>query len=69
MLERYFAHDTSDQERRLLAVQAALEIAKASVGNWHGSEYSRVDDDLQTVKKELVGLADEIQAALEFDEE
>lgn len=31
MLKDYFAKLTTDQERRVMAVEAALEIAKASV--------------------------------------
>lgn len=65
MLEGYFwESEGREKSQRLLAVQAALEIAKASVGNAHNSEYSRVNDDLQTVAKEVSNLADAIQSAL-----
>ena len=66
MLDSYYGTGISrDQRQRLLAVQAALEIAKASVGNFHASTASRADDDLKNVAKEISGLADAIQAALD----
>ena len=65
MLDGYFATGSGfDKRQRLLAVQAALEIAKASVGSSTSATHSRVDDDLSNVAKEISNLADSIQAAL-----
>ncbi|PTA75386.1 hypothetical protein [Serratia sp. Nf2] len=75
MLDGYFDLDgdtgvkVAKNRKRLLAVQAALEIAKNSVGNAHQAVYSRADDDLSNVAKEVANLADAIQAALEEDDE
>ncbi|HBV0976700.1 MULTISPECIES: hypothetical protein [Enterobacteriaceae] len=63
MLEGYTIKTTEDRER-VLAVQAALEIAKASVGSVGASTQSRVAADLKAVANEISGLADAIQAAL-----
>ncbi|HBU6573860.1 TPA: hypothetical protein MC588_003337 [Citrobacter amalonaticus] len=63
MLEGYTTKTTEDRER-VLAVQAALEIAKASVGSVGASTQSRVAADLKAVANEISGLADAIQAAL-----
>ncbi|OBS88531.1 hypothetical protein AYL25_13565 [Enterobacter roggenkampii] len=63
MLEGYTVKTTEDRER-VLAVQAALEIAKASVGSVGASTQSRVAADLKAVANEISGLADAIQAAL-----
>ena len=63
MLEGYTIKTTEDRER-FLAVQAALEIAKASVGSVGASTQSRVAADLKAVANEISGLADAIQAAL-----
>ncbi|EPC3783326.1 MULTISPECIES: hypothetical protein [Citrobacter] len=63
MLEGYTTKTTEDRER-ILAVQAALEIAKASVGSVGASTQSRVAADLKAVANEISGLADAIQAAL-----
>lgn len=68
MLEKYLVlggFNTTPEQKRVIAVNAALEIAKASVGNWNASAYSKVDDDLQHVAKEISNLADAIQAAIE----
>lgn len=71
MLDGYFNHDGDSGEafinkrKRLLAVQAALEIAKHSVGNHHQSTVSRVNEDLSKTAAGIEGLADAIQAALE----
>ncbi|AIR03418.1 hypothetical protein JT31_01915 [Cedecea neteri] len=70
MLEGYFANVPKNSEeaielnQRLLAVQAALEIAKQSVGNWHQSTVSRVNEDLSKTANEIDKLADAIQSAL-----
>lgn len=66
MLENYFGAQASQEERkRLLAVAAALEIAKASVSAGNGISGARTEYDLQAVAKEVAPLADAIQAALE----
>ncbi|WP_413730810.1 hypothetical protein [Sodalis sp. RH22] len=63
MLENYYGSgglESDDIEKRLIAVQAALEIAKASASNApHVS--SALSDTTSWVK----GLADAIQEALE----
>jgi len=69
MLEDYFSKGapvgvTLEQKQRLLAVQAALEIAKHSVGKANQSTQSKVEDDLEHVAKEVSKLADAIQLAL-----
>ena len=65
MLENYFwENEGREKAKRLLAVQAALEIAKQSVGSTGQSSASRVDDDLNKVAKAISGLADAIQEAL-----
>lgn len=66
MLEGYFwENEGREKVKRLLAVQAALEIAKQSVGNAHQATFSKTADDLNNVAKEVSNLADAIQAALE----
>lgn len=71
MLEGYFDLDgaTGDKvnsnRKRLLAVQAALEIAKSSVGSTGSATLSRVDDDLKYVSEAVSLLADAIEKALE----
>lgn len=66
MLEGYFwESEGRDKMRRLLAVQAALEIAKHSVGNANQATFSKANDDLSNVAKEVSNLADAIQAALD----
>lgn len=63
MLNDY--HQKSDQDQRLLAVQAALEIAKASVGAPTGSTTAhKVKFDLEYVSEQIKGLADKIQTLL-----
>ncbi len=65
MLEGYFLpNEGREKTQRLLAVQAALEIAKHCVGNAQQAVYSKADDDLTNVAKEISNLADAIQAAL-----
>ncbi|ANJ92442.1 hypothetical protein [Serratia plymuthica] len=63
MLEGYTIKTAEDRER-LLAVQAALEIAKASVGSVGSSTQSRVAADLKAVANEISSLADAIQGAI-----
>ncbi|EKA2135470.1 hypothetical protein ACHHZC_11675 [Citrobacter freundii complex sp. 2024EL-00228] len=71
MLDGYFNNDGDSGEafvnkrKRLLAVQAALEIAKQSVGNYHQSTVSRVNEDLAKTADGIGKLADAIQSALE----
>ncbi|HBI08780.1 hypothetical protein [Franconibacter pulveris] len=66
MLENYYGERATDEQRkRQLAVAAALEIAKASVGAGNGISGARTEYDLQSVAKEIAPLADAIQAALE----
>ncbi|MGR7806248.1 hypothetical protein ACU6ZY_20205 [Klebsiella aerogenes] len=71
MLENYFAQAAKDQaeaiklNQRLLAVQAALEIAKAAVGATGAGVQSKVTPDLKAVSSGINELADAIQAALD----
>lgn len=63
MLENYFKNGlatTDDRTQRLLAVQAALEIAKASANAGNGVMHSDLDQAAERIGK----LADAIQAAL-----
>ncbi|AIR07155.1 hypothetical protein JT31_21845 [Cedecea neteri] len=66
MLEGYFANAAKSQEeavkmnQRLLAVQAALEIAKASASGGSGAVHNNLNQTSDYVEK----LADTIQAAL-----
>jgi hypothetical protein len=53
-----------EAHQRLVAVNAALEIAKAAMGSAHSSTLSRVDVELKYVTAGIAGLADSIQAAL-----
>jgi hypothetical protein len=68
MLENYFKYGaitTDEKTQRLLAVQAALEIAKASVAaNTADSNNSKAVWDMKHVAQEISALADSIQAAL-----
>ncbi|HBU6104892.1 hypothetical protein ACSJL2_003794 [Serratia sarumanii] len=68
MLEQYFGPDlrsTPSQKQRLLAVQAALEIAKASAAAPTAKTHSdKVADDLKYAAAEIEKLADAIQSAL-----
>ncbi|MGP3594324.1 hypothetical protein [Vagococcus sp. WN89Y] len=67
MLDNYFKNgiaNTDKKTQRLLAVQAALEIAKHSVGSAGGAEHSRVDQDLDSVAEKVEALANAIQTAL-----
>ncbi|HBQ2427902.1 TPA: hypothetical protein L7M08_000461 [Klebsiella aerogenes] len=69
MLKDYFSQYISEQERRLLAVEAALEIAKASVSAPTSYSGIKAQADLKNVAAEISNLADAIQEALEGDEE
>lgn len=65
MLEGYFGNNAHEKEfQRLLAVAAALEIAKSAVGAGNGISGARTEYDLQSVAKEIGPLADAIQEAL-----
>lgn len=74
MLENYFSQVAKDQaeaiklNQRLLAVQAALEIAKASVSSSTAISGIKSNFDLDNVTKKIGALADAIQGALELDE-
>lgn len=63
MLDGY-KYEGDEEKNRLLAVQAALEIAKASVGSTGAGTQSKVAADLKAVANEVSGLADAIQAAI-----
>jgi len=71
MLEGYFdldgttGPDVSENRKRLLAVQAALEISKASVSASTANSGIRSQMDLRNVAQEVASLADAIQDALE----
>lgn len=59
-----------DKRKRLLAVQAALEIAKASAGSASGdSAVGTMYGDLTQAAEHIGKLADAIQDALESDDE
>ncbi len=65
MLEDYFKGTTSPEEQRLLAVQAALEIIKASVSA--SNAYAARDKlvrDLEVISAKVSETADAIQASL-----
>lgn len=73
MLEGYFDLDDAtgaeavENRKRLLAVQAALEISKASVSASTANAGIRSQMDLRNVAQEVSTLADAIQDALEGD--
>lgn len=63
MLENYYRNGmatTDEKTQRLLAVQAALEIVKASAGSGNGVMHSDLDQAAERIGK----LADAIQAAI-----
>jgi hypothetical protein len=66
MLDNYFGLDyTDEQKKRLLAVQAALEIVVASVSastGYDGKE--KLERDLKHATENISSLADAIQTAL-----
>ncbi|MBN3080052.1 hypothetical protein ACIPT4_03715 [Pectobacterium jejuense] len=66
MLEGYLVSgEGNNKRRRILAVQAALEIAKASVGSVGAGTQSKVSADLKAVASEISDLADAIQEAID----
>lgn len=71
MLDGYFDLDgltgpeVKEKFKRLLAVKAALEFAKASAESADASAHSRVNDDLRYAAENLELLADAIQKALD----
>ncbi|HDR2474767.1 TPA: hypothetical protein QCI26_004517 [Enterobacter soli] len=67
MLESYFgsAGVSREDKQRLLAVQAALEIAKASAGaSGANARADKVEEDLKYAAEKIGPLADAIQEAL-----
>ncbi|WP_122095696.1 hypothetical protein [Rahnella sp. Larv3_ips] len=66
MLEGYYpTGESRENKQRLLAVQAALEIVKASAGSaGANARTDKVEEDLKYASKELKNFADAIQAAL-----
>ncbi|ATM96201.1 Uncharacterised protein [Yersinia frederiksenii] len=66
MLESYFGIDyTDEQKKRLLAVQAALEVIQTSVSASTAYQgVSKVKIEVQHASDEVGKLADAIQAAL-----
>ncbi|MGS4820042.1 hypothetical protein ACN4GA_13585 [Raoultella terrigena] len=69
MLEEYFGNAaTAEEKKRLLAVQAALEISKAAVSSSTANSGIRSQMDLRNVAQEGASLADAIQDALEESE-
>ncbi|MEN4524399.1 hypothetical protein [Pantoea agglomerans] len=70
MLENYFGTMGVEKvkNQRLLAVQAALEIIKASAGaSGANSRTDKVEEDADYAAKRVGPLADAIQAALNSD--
>ncbi|PXW40586.1 hypothetical protein DFO54_1162 [Erwinia sp. AG740] len=66
MLDGYvLSGEGNDKRRRVIVVQAALEIAKASVGSTGAGTQSKVSADLKAVASEIDTLADAIMAAIE----
>lgn len=71
MLEDYFSKGapvgvTQEQKQRLLAVQAALEIAKASVSGADCSTGATTATELKYVADLVAPLADAIQNSLKL---
>ena len=69
MLENYFVNKsgtyTSDEQKRAVAVSAALEIARSSAASTTQRSHSdKVQDDLQYAAKNIAALADAIQDAM-----
>lgn len=71
MVEHYFDYDEIsgqdliNKRKRVIAVNAALEIIKHAVGPTGGSAHSRVDQDLESVTEKLDALVNAIQATLD----
>lgn len=67
MLESYFGpRPSEDEKKRLLAVQAALEIIKASASS---AGDGGMFNDIRFASEKLEELADSIQTALEPEED
>ena len=68
MIKNYFTNTagdpTSDEDKREMAVAAALEIAKASVSSADAGTSCKTDDEMRYVSEHLSALADAIQNAL-----
>ena len=73
MVDDYFAIPpagmTQEQNKRSVAVAAALSVAKESVSASTSATGSKTAWDLQAVANEVANLADAIQDALESDSE
>lgn len=74
MLDGYFGLSdpgvTKEEHQRLLAVKAALEIAKASAASAAGdSSAGKMYQDLDFAASKIAELADAIQDALDIDSE
>lgn len=67
MLENYYTpSEGPEKKHRLLVVQAALEIAKASAGaSGANARTDKVEHDLKFAAQHIGQLADAIQAALD----
>lgn len=70
MLEHYFISKsgtyTTEEQKRAVAVGAALEIARSSAAaTTQRSSSDKVQDDLQYAANAIALLADAIQAAIE----
>lgn len=72
MLDGYYDLDgtkgekVATQRKRLLAVKAAVEIAKASAGSSDNAAGARVGEDMKAAAAEIENLADAIQRALDI---
>ncbi|CNF14081.1 hypothetical protein N4227_05215 [Yersinia enterocolitica] len=72
MLDGYYDLDgavgesVSANRKRLLAMQAALEIAKASAGSSDAANGARVGADLTDAAEHISALADAIQKAMKI---
>ncbi|WP_313624872.1 hypothetical protein [Kosakonia sp.] len=66
MLESYFGSSaTREQKQRILAMQAALEIAKSSAGaSVANSRPDKVEQDLKYAAEQIERLADAIQTGM-----
>lgn len=69
MLEGYYGeafHATDSKEKRLIAVQAALEIIKTSAASTTSyTGFQKIDHDSKQIVDAVGRIADAIQAALE----
>ncbi len=69
LLDDYYSKPSVKERRRLAAVQAALEIARASVSaTTETDSVEKTANDLRQVAETIGILADAIQAALEKTE-